>query len=260
MSFDLQLAGMRALVTGGARGVGAAVVQALVEADVRVLAAARSLPKRAVENVRYIAADLSTAAGALQAAESVREHLGGIDILINVVGGSSAPAGGFAALDDSEWSKELEQNLMSAVRLDRALLPSMIAQRSGVVIHVTSIQRVLPLPESTIAYAAAKAALSTYSKALSKEVTPQGIRVVRVAPGWIETEASVALAERLAAQAGTDYEGGKQLIMNGLGGIPLGRPAQPREVADLITFLVSPRAASISGAEYVIDGGTVPTV
>jgi len=260
MSFDLQLAGKRALVTGGSRGVGAAVVQALVEADVRVIAAARSLPNRAVENVRYVALDLSTTEGAHHAADAVRQHLGGIDILVDVVGGSTAPAGGFAALDDAEWSKELDQNLMSAVRLDRALLPSMISQRSGVVVHVTSIQRVLPLPDATIAYAAAKAALSTYSKALSKEVTPKGIRVVRVAPGWIETEAAVALAERLAAQAGTDYEGGKQLIMKALGGIPLGRPAKPREVADLIAFLVSPRAASISGAEYVIDGGTVPTV
>ena len=145
MSFDLQLAGMRALVTGGARGIGAAVVQALVDADVQVLAAARSLPTRAIENVRYVAVDLSTSEGALHAAESVRQHLGGIDILVNVVGGSSAPAGGFAALDDSEWSKELDQNLMSAVRLDRALLPSMLAQRSGVILHVTSIQRVLPV-------------------------------------------------------------------------------------------------------------------
>lgn len=260
MSFDLQLAGKRALVTGGARGVGAAVVRTLVEADARVVAAALSLPSDAVENVRYIAANLATAEGAHQAAESARQHLGGIDILVNVVGGSSAPAGGFAALDDSQWAKELDLNLMSAVRLDRALLPAMIAQRSGVIIHVTSIQRVLPLPDATIAYAAAKAALSTYSKALSKEVTPKGIRVVRVAPGWIETEASVALAERLAVQTGTDYEGGKQLIMKALGGIPLGRPSQPREVADLIAFLVSPRAASISGVEYVIDGGTVPTV
>lgn len=193
-------------------------------------------------------------------AASVLEHFGGIDILINSLGGSSAPAGGFAALDDAQWSKELELNLMSAVRLDRALLPAMIAQRSGTVIHVTSIQRVLPLPESTMAYAAAKAALSTYSKALSKDVTPKGVRVVRVSPGWIETEAAVAFVERVAAHAGTGYEGGKQLIMKSLGGIPLGRPAKPREVADLIAFLASPRAASISGAEYVIDGGTVPTV
>jgi NAD(P)-dependent dehydrogenase (short-subunit alcohol dehydrogenase family) len=144
-----------------------------------------------------------------------------------VLGGSSAPAGGFTALDDGEWSKEISQNLMPAVRLDRALLPSMLAQGSGVIIHVTSIQRMLPLPESTIAYAAAKAALSTYSKALSKGVAPKGVRVVRVAPGWIETEAAVALAERLAAQAGTDHEGGKQVIMKSLGGIPLGRPSKP---------------------------------
>jgi NAD(P)-dependent dehydrogenase (short-subunit alcohol dehydrogenase family) len=149
---------------------------------------------------------------------------------------------------------------MSAVRLDRALLPAMLAKGAGVVLHVTSIQRVLPLPESTTAYAAAKGALSTYSKSLSKEVTPKGVRVLRVSPGWIETEASVAFTERIAAHAGTDYEGGKKIVMDGLGGIPVGRPATPKEVADLITFLVSPRAASVSGSEHVIDGGTVPTV
>lgn len=136
----------------------------------------------------------------------------------------------------------------------------MIEQGSGVIIHVTSIQRQLPLPESTTAYAAAKAALSAYSKSLSKEVAPKGIRVVRVSPGWVETEASVAFAERLADQAGVDYEGGKGIIMDSLGGIPLGRPAKPVEVADLISFLASPRSGSITGTEYVIDGGTVPTV
>lgn len=260
MSFDLQLADRRALVTGGTRGIGAAVVETLLEAGARVVTTARSAPFSPTGGVRYLVADLSTAEGARVVAESVLEQFGGIDILINVLGGSSAPGGGFAALDDAEWSKELNQNLMPAVRLDRALLPSMIAQRSGVIIHVTSIQRMLPLPESTMAYAAAKAALSTYSKALSKEVTPKGVRVIRVSPGWVETEAAVALAERLAAQVGTDYEGGKQIIMKGLGGIPLGRPAKPKEVAELITFLASSRAASITGTEYAIDGGTVPTV
>ena len=260
MSFDLELVDRRALVTGGTRGVGAAVVDALRGAGAQVVATARSAPARRVEGVRFLAADLSTAEGAGAVADSVLKELGGVDILVNVLGGSSAPGGGFAALDDTQWSKEFDQNLMPAVRLDRALLPSMIAQRSGVIIHVTSIQRILPLPESTIAYAAAKAALSTYSKALSKEVTPKGVRVIRVSPGWVETEAAVRLAERLAAQAGTDYEGGKQIIMKGLGGIPLGRPAKPKEVADLIAFLASPRAASITGTEYVIDGGTVPTV
>ena len=179
--------------------------------------------------------------------------------LVNVVGGSGSPSGGFAALEDAHWFEELNQNLMSAVRLDRALLPSMLAQASGVIVHITSIQRVLPLPDSTIAYAAAKAALSTYSKALSKEIAHKGVRVVRVSPGWVETEAAVALTERLAAEAGVDYDGGKQIIMQGLGGIPIGRPAKPKEVAELVAFLASPRAASITGAEYVIDGGTVPT-
>jgi NAD(P)-dependent dehydrogenase (short-subunit alcohol dehydrogenase family) len=135
----------------------------------------------------------------------------------------------------------------------------MLDQGSGVIIHVTSIQRQLPLPEATTAYAAAKAALSTYSKSLSKEVSPKGVRVVRVAPGWIETEASVALAKRLAQQADTDYEGGKRIIMQSLGGIPLGRPSQPIEVANLIVFLASVRAATITGTEYVVDGGTIPT-
>ncbi|AVS67960.1 dehydrogenase [Paracidovorax avenae] len=119
---------------------------------------------------------------------------------------------------------------------------------------------VLPLPESTTAYAAAKGALTTYSKSLAREVTPKGVRVLSVAPGWIETEASVAFAQRMAADAGTDYEGGKKIVMDWLGGIPVGRPATPREVADLIVFLASPRAASIAGAEYRIDGGSVPTL
>jgi len=260
MSFDLELTDRRALVTGGTKGVGAAVVEVLRDAGAKVVATARSMPAQPVKGVHFIAADLSTARGCADVAESVLKRLGGIDIIVDVLGGSSAPGGGFAALDDAGWWQELNQNLMPAVRLDRVLLPYMIEQGSGVVIHVTSIQHELPLPESTTAYAAAKAALSTYSKSLSKEVTPKGIRVVRVSPGWVETEAAVALAERLAKQAGTDYEGGKQIIMKSLGGIPLGRPAKPREVADLIAFLVSPRAASITGTEYVIDGGTVPTV
>lgn len=259
MSFDLQLGGKRALVTGGTRGVGAALVATLVGAGARVMATALSPPRHPVAGVHYVVADMASAQGAQHAAEAALTALGGIDILVNVVGGSSSPAGGFAALDDAHWSRELELNLMSAVRTDRALLPAMIAQGAGVILHVTSIQRTLPLPDSTMAYAAAKAALSTYSKALSKEVTPKGVRVVRVAPGWIETEASVALVERVAGQAGTDLDGGRKMIMESLGGIPLGRPAKPGEVADLIAFLVSPRAASISGTEYTIDGGTVPT-
>ena len=259
MNFDLQLAGKRVLVTGGTRGIGAAVVEVLSRLDARVVATARSTPSKPVAGVHYVAVDLATADGVREGVEAATAQLGGIDILINVVGGSSAPAGGFAKLDDAEWAKALDVNLMSAVRMDRALLPGMLAQGSGVILHVASIQRLLPLHDATIAYAAAKAALSTYSKALSKEVTSKGVRVVRVSPGWVETEASIDFLGGIAANAGTDYEGARQLVMDALGGIPLGRPAKPSEVADLIAFLVSPRGASISGSEHVIDGGTVPT-
>jgi hypothetical protein len=259
MSDYLELKGKRALVTGGTKGVGQAVVATLREAGATVLTTARSEPERADHADQFVAADVSTAEGCAVVAQAVRERLGGIDVLVHVVGGSSAPAGGFAVLDDHEWHKALDQNLLAAVRLDRALLPSMITQGSGVIIHITSIQRQLPLPDATIAYAAAKAALSNYSKALSKEVSPKGVRVVRVSPGWVETDGAVGLVEEIARQRGTDYEGARKIVMDSLGGIPIGRPAKPKEVADLVAFLASPRAASITGTEYVIDGGTVPT-
>lgn len=254
----LTLAGKRALVTSGTRGAGAATVALFRELGARVLAVARSRPADLADDL-FVAADLATPEGCAAAAAAVRERLGGIDILVHMLGGSSSPPGGFAALGDEDWTRELAMNLMPAVRLDRELVPAMTAQGSGTVVHVTSIQHKLPLPHATTAYAAAKAALSTYSKSLSKEVSPKGVRVVRVAPGWIETEASVQFAERLARDAGTDYQGGRKIIMDALGGIPLGRPSSPEEVASLIAFLSSDRAASITGSEFVIDGGTVPT-
>jgi NAD(P)-dependent dehydrogenase (short-subunit alcohol dehydrogenase family) len=254
-----ELDGKRVLVTGGTKGIGEAVVTTLREAGAIVLTTARSRPQDLDQADQFIAADVSTAEGCAAVALAVHDRLAGVDIIVHVVGGSSAPAGGFAVLDDGDWNNALNQNLLAAVRLDRALLPAMVAQGSGVIIHITSIQRQLPLPEATLAYAAAKAALSTYSKGLSKEVGPKGVRVLRVSPGWVETDAAVGLVEEIARRNGTDYEGGRKIVMESLGGIPLGRPAKPREVADLVAFLASPRAAAITGAEYVIDGGTVPT-
>ena len=260
MTNHLELNGLRALVTGGTKGIGEAVTERLCEGGAKVLTTARARPRDLAGAALFLPADITTAEGCAAVADAVKERFGGIDIIVHVVGGSSAPAGGFAVLDDSEWRRALDLNLFPAVRLDRALLPMMLEQGAGVIIHVTSIQAELPLHDATIAYAAAKAALSNYSKGLSKEVSPKGIRVVRVSPGWVETEAAVGLVNELAAKSGTDYEGARKALMNSLGGIPIGRPAKPREVADLVAFLVSPRAASITGTEYVIDGGTVPTV
>lgn len=257
MTGFLTLQGKRALITGGTQGAGAATVALFRDLGARVLTTARKAAD--LPDDLFVAADLTTLAGCDSVAAAVRDRMGGVDIIVHMLGGSSAPGGGFAALGEAEWEAELDLNLRPALRLDRALVPGMVAQGSGVVIHVTSIQALLPLPEATTAYASAKAALSVYSKSLSKEVAPHGVRVVRVAPGWIETEASVRLAERVAADAGTDLDGGRRIIMDSLGGIPLGRPSRPAEVANLIAFLASDRAASITGTEYVIDGGTVPT-
>lgn len=258
MSGFLQLEGKRALITSGTRGAGAATVALFSDLGARVLTTARSRPDGMPASM-FAAADLTTAQGCADLAAAARERLGEIDIVVHMLGGSSAPAGGFAALGDADWAREIDLNLMPAVRLDRALLPAMVERGSGVVIHVTSIQSALPLPDATTAYAAAKAALSTYSKSLSKEVSPKGVRVVRVSPGWIETEAAVRLTERIARDAGVDRDGGKAIVMKALGGIPLGRPSTPAEVANLIAFLASDRASSITGTEYVIDGGTIPT-
>jgi NAD(P)-dependent dehydrogenase (short-subunit alcohol dehydrogenase family) len=223
-----------------------------------VVTAARTEPGDKAMPARFVRADVSTPNGVRALSERAPDLLGGVDIVVHSVGGSSAPPGGVLALTDADWQADIDLNLFAAVRLDRALLPAMLEQRSGVIIHISSIQRRLPL-NSTIAYAAAKAALSNYSKNLANEVGPTGIRVNTIAPGFVETSAAGRLIDRIADESGT-YDTARQQLMDSLGGIPVGRPARPEEVAELVAFLASDRAGSITGAEYTIDGGTIPTI
>ncbi|MBB5699170.1 oxidoreductase [Sphingomonas yantingensis] len=254
-----EFAGKRVVVSGGTKGLGRATIERFLAGGAQVITAARS-EGSALADAIFVRADLTTPEGAAALAEAALDRMGGIDIVAHVVGGSASPGGGFAALTDAHWLAELNLNLLAAVRLDRLLAPQMIDWGSGTIVHVTSIQAILPLPESTTAYAAAKAALRTYSKSLSKELGPKGVRVNAVSPGWIMTEAAGDFLERIRSATGGTIEDARQQVLDGLGGIPIGRAAEPHEVADLIAYLASERAAAIHGAEFIIDGGTVRTV
>jgi NAD(P)-dependent dehydrogenase (short-subunit alcohol dehydrogenase family) len=234
-------------------------VARLRDARALVVTTARTKPADDPHPELFITADVSTPAGAQTVLDAVGTRLGVLDIVVHVVVGSHSPSGGFAALSDEHWQEELNLNLLAAVRLDRGLLPAMITARSWAVVHISSIQRRVPLYEATLGYAAAKAALTTYSKGLANEGGPAGVRVNTIAPGIVQTAGADRLIDRISHDTGINRDAALQQIMDSLGGIPLGRPAQPEDNAELVAFLVSDRAHSITGAEYVLDGGTLPT-
>ena len=259
-NLNKDLEGKIALVTGGTKGIGKAIADRLAQAGAKVIITARNHPGEVTLKHHFFAADLSKPADVAELVNEVNEHFGRVDILVNNMGANTFPGGGFSALTDEHWDQALQVNLLSSVRLDRALLPKMLEQKSGVIIHISSTSGLLPIWESTMAYSAAKAALNAYSKTLSSEVASQGVRVVTVSPGLNKTDAMATFLADLAKSAGITVEQMTKNLMERVGGVPMGRMAEPKETAELVYFLVSPKASYITGANYIIDGGNLPVV
>ncbi|PZG08634.1 oxidoreductase [Nonomuraea aridisoli] len=256
-SADLGLHGARAVVTGGTRGIGAATVRRLVTAGAHVVAVARN-PAAVPAGVHLVTADLNTPGGVQQAAAAALDLLGGIDVLIDNVGRNIQVPDGVLAATDEDWLANLEANLLSTVRLDRALVPHMIAQGHGAVVHVSSNAARYPQPNGA-PYAAAKAALNAYSKSLALACGPHRVRVTAVMPGVIETDAVETSLRQAAERTGQDLETVRKEFHQRLAA-PLGRPGRPEEAAEVITFLASPRASYLTGITVSVDGGILPTL
>ena len=252
--------GKRALVTGGTKGIGQAIASRLGQDGAQVIVSARTRPADLNPAHYFIAADMTKPDQVAKLAQEIDEKFGGIDILVNNAGGLTTPGGGFSTLTDEHWENEIQLNLIAATRLDRLLLPKMIGQNSGVIIHISSVSGKQPLWNLNMAYAVSKAALNSYSKALATELAGKGVRVLTVSPGATKTPPMEKFVADFASSQGITAEKGFQTLLGMIGGIPMGRMAEPEEVASLVAFLVSPAAAYLTGANYMIDGGALPVV
>lgn len=248
------VAGARVLVTGGTRGIGAASASLLASRGGRVLVAARTAPADDAQRLPFVAADLASASGAVRIVDAVRDVLGGVDVVVHAVGASFARPGGVLSLGDEDWMRVLDTNLFAAVRIDRLLAPLMLEQGSGSIVHVSSLQWKRPHPSSH-AYGPAKAALTSYSKLLATECAPAGVRVNVVTPGFIATPGAERRLAQIMVDAHVDRDHAEALLLETIGGVPLGRPGTAHEVAEVVAFLASGAASYVTGSEFTIDGG-----
>jgi NAD(P)-dependent dehydrogenase (short-subunit alcohol dehydrogenase family) len=257
---DLRLDGQTAIVTGASRGIGLAVTRGLVAEGVHVTAGAlkssAELDQLAGGGlVRVIEVDLAGPGGPASLVAAAGDR---IDILVNNVGAAPARTGGFGEITDEDWLASLTLNLMAAVRTTRAALPVMLGSGKGAIVTISSANAFLPDP-AVMDYSAAKAALANFSKALSKEAGPHGIRVNTISPGpvatdlWLGADGVAATVSHATGARPEDVQNraAQQMVT--------GRFSRPDEVADLVLILASDRTANVTGADITIDGGLIPT-
>jgi NAD(P)-dependent dehydrogenase (short-subunit alcohol dehydrogenase family) len=260
---DLHLDGKIAVVTGASKGIGLAITKALIAEGATVVAGARSagpdLPALQDEgSVVFVAADLAGPEGPVALVGRAAE-LGGIDILVNNAGAVTPRPNGFTSVTDEDWDRSITLTLMAAVRTTRAALPQLARRGGGSIITISSVNAYLPDP-LVIDYSAAKAALTNFSKSLSKEVGASGIRVNTISPGPVETALWLGdhgVAQTIAHAAGTQPA---EVAAQAAAGAVTGRFTRPAEIADLVLLLASDRSANVTGADFSIDGGLVQTL
>ncbi|MFF8652288.1 oxidoreductase [Streptomyces griseoluteus] len=248
-----EFAGKRAIVTGGSRGIGAAIVQRLLDGGATVVTTARNASDETPKAASFIRGDIGTLAGVQAFAAAALDELGGVDIVVNNAAAARAHLGGISSIPDEEWINALDLNLLSVVRVNNAFLPGLReAGPGGVVVNISSGVALTPAP-AVAHYAAAKAALNAYGKALASELAPAGIRVATIMPGNVLTPGADAIRQDVADAMGV-------ALADITAGIPLGRPGDPRDIAEAVAYLASDRAQWITGASLVVDGGELPAI
>jgi 3-oxoacyl-[acyl-carrier protein] reductase len=245
---DLQLKGKTALITGASQGIGKATALTFAEEGCDVAICARDEGALVVAReeiaaygirVAAISADVCQAADAERVVESCVRELGGLDILVNNVGGGTGASRLLETTDD-DWRRTYELNLVQTTRMMRLAVSRMQA-KGGAIVNIASIAAVVPHPDGLVAYGASKAGVVNATRTLAKSLAPAGVRVNVVLPGGMETPGVMGTARR----AGAD--------------IPLGRRAHPGEVALAVLFLASDLSCYVTGTELVVDGGATLT-
>src|SRR3954470_15193542 len=257
---DLELDGKVAIVTGASKGIGLAVVEALVAEGASVIAAARSVDSlQALDGVTASAVDLLQPHAAEGLVAQAIDEYGRLDVLVNNVGGAPLHTDGFLSISDADFERAFALNFYVALRATRAALSCMGTRGGGSIVNVASVNAFYEPDTKVIDYGAAKAALVNVSKGLAQEFAPQGIRINSVSPGPVSTDLWLGpdgVAARIAKAGGSDLD---SVHAQAAAGLPTGRFTTPEEVATLVAVLASERTANVTGAQYVIDGGLITT-